>query len=244
MTIRPLTQKTIGILGGASNVATAQYYRQINDRANAALGGWDIAETMIAGMNFGNIEHFVRNAQWQELQDYVGERLERLVAADVDLIICASNTLHRFLPTLTARHSLPFLHIADPTARAIKAQGLNRVALYGTAPVMRMDYMRQRYEQEFGLEIVVPNEEEITEIDRIIFGELVKNQLRPESKARYLQIARRLEQQCGAQGLILGCTEIVLLINQPDRPDFPMFDTTELHCAAAVDWVQGRRAEG
>lgn len=234
MTARPLIQKTIGILGGASNVATEQYYRLINEHANARLGGWDIAETLIAGMNFGNIEYFVRKAQWESLQDYVAERLERLVAAKVDLLICASNTLHRFLPPLVAQHSLPFLHIADPTAEAIKARGLSRVALFGTAPVMRMEYMRERYEKEFGLEVVVPNEQEIAEIDRIIFDELVKKQIRPESKTRYLQIAQRLVHEQGAQGLILGCTEIVLLIDQPDCPDFPMFDTTALHCAAAV----------
>ncbi|MCB1606615.1 MAG: amino acid racemase [Xanthomonadales bacterium] len=237
MTARPLIQPVIGILGGASNVATEHYYRKINQLANQRLGGWDIAETLIAGMNFGNIEYCIRHNQWQILQDYVGGHLARLAAARVDLVICASNTLHRFLPPLLAQHPLPFLHIADPTAAAIKARGLDRIALFGTAPIMQMSYMRERYEQVFGIQIVVPSEQEIAEIDRIIFDQLVKDQVLAESRKRYLQIAERLRNEQGAQGLIMGCTEIAMLISQADQPDLPMFDTTALHCAAAVDWV-------
>ncbi len=231
---RPHVQPTIGILGGASDVATGHYYRLINAQANARLGGWDIAETLIAGMNFGNIEHFVRLQQWQPLSDYVDAHVAKLAAARVDLVLCASNTLHRFVPQLVAAHGLPFLHIADPTAEAIKAQGLSKAILFGTAPVMRESYMRDRYEQEFGLQIVLPNEAEIVDIDRIIFDELVKNQIRQASRQRYVDIANRLQRDCGAQALILGCTEIALLLDQPDYLPMPLFDTTALHCAAAV----------
>ncbi|TMV04838.1 amino acid racemase [Ruegeria sediminis] len=237
MTARPLRQKTIGLLGGSSNVATAEYYRLLNDEVNARLGGWDIAETLIAGMNFGNIEALLRGDDWDGLSRYMAGKVDGLIAGGADVILCVSNTLHKPLEAILADRDIPSIHIVDPTGAAIREAGLNRVALFGTRPVMELGYLRERYETRFGLKIVTPGAAERAEIDRIIFDELVKGDIRDSSKRTYLEIADRLAAEEGAQGLILGCTEIFLLIGQPDRPEFPMFNTTELHCRAAVDFA-------
>ncbi|WP_092643846.1 aspartate/glutamate racemase family protein [Jannaschia faecimaris] len=231
---RPLHQKTIGILGGASNVATGEYYKFLNAAVNDRLGGWDIAETLISGMNFGNIEAFVRAGNWDALAAYMDAKVAALVAAGADVLICVSNTLHAPLEPICAQHDIPLIHIADPTGEAIGAQGLTRVALFGTRPVMETKYLRDRYRDVHGLEVVIPSEAERAEIDRIIFDELVKSDIRETSRQTYLSIADRLVREEGAQGLVLGCTEIFLLLRPKDAPDLPMFNTAELHCEAAV----------
>lgn len=244
MSARPLPQKTIGILGGCSNVATGEYYRLLNAIANERMGGWDIAETLIAGMNFGNVEAFVRNDDWDGLSRYMDGKVAGLAAGGADILLCVSNTLHRPLEPIAERHGLDLIHIADPTARAVNEHGLQRVALFGTRPVMEQDYLAARYRDRHGIEIVVPDAAERSEIDRIIFDELVKADVREESRRRYYEIAERLMQEEDAEGVILGCTEIFLLMRQEDRPDMPMFDTTRLHCVAAVEKaLEGRQAD-
>lgn len=235
--MRPLKQKTIGLLGGCSNVATEQYYRMLNAGVNARLGGWDIAETLIAGMNFGNIEAMVRADDWDGLTRYMRGKVEGLVAGGADVILCVSNTLHKPLEEITS--AVPLIHIADPVGEAMQQAGVARVALFGTLPVMRMEYLKARWRDRFGVTVISPTEAEQAEIDRIIFDELVKGVFRDTSKNRYLEIAARMRDEDGAEGLILGCTEIFLLIDQPDMPDFPMFNTASLHCDAAVRFALG-----
>lgn len=234
---RPLNQKTIGLLGGCSNIATGEYYRFLNAAVNEKLGGWEIAETLIAGMNFGNIEAFVRNDDWVGLSAYMQTKIDSLVAGGADIVLCVSNTLHKPLEGLMATAPIPFIHIADPTGQAMQAQGLKKVALFGTRPVMRMDYLKERFLNRFNVETITPTDEEQDDIDRIIFNELVKGKLSAKSKNRYLEIADRMRQDDGAQGLILGCTEIFLLIDQQDMPNLPMFNTAKLHCDAAVEFA-------
>ncbi|MEM6886954.1 MAG: amino acid racemase [Pseudomonadota bacterium] len=234
---RPLKQKTIGLLGGCSNVATGEYYRFLNDAVNARLGGWEIAETLIAGMNFGNIEAFVRAGDWDSLSAYMKSKIDGLVAAGADVILCVSNTLHKPLEDLMDGAPVPMIHIADPTGMAVKAAGLGKVAIFGTKPVMNMAYLKERIQKRFGVRVIAPRGTEQLDIDQIIFDELVKNNLTLASKARFLEIADRMRCEEGAEGLILGCTEIFLLIDQHDRPDFPMFNTARLHCEAAVDFA-------
>lgn len=234
---RPLAQRTIGVLGGASNVATGEYYKFLNEAANDRLGGWDIAETLVAGMNFGNIEALVRADDWDSLSFYLEDKVRGLKAGGADVLICVSNTLHRHLESIAAANDIPLIHIADPTGEAIKAQGLRRVALFGTRPVMEMEYLRDRYAQRFGLEIVVPDQEERSRIDQIIFDELVRSDIRESSRESYLSILDRLVADEGVEGVILGCTEIFLLLDQHHRPDVPMFNTTALHCRAAVEFA-------
>lgn len=236
---RPLDLKTIGILGGCSNVATGHYYARLNALTNARLGGWDIAETLIAGMNFGNIEALLRDGNWNGLSEYMTRKVDGLIAGGADAILCASNTLHKPLAPIMQARDIPFLHIADPTGAAIRASGLSRIALLGTAPTMEQDYLLSYYHDQHGVKIVTPNAEERAEVDRIIFDELVRDVVTEQSKQTYLEIVDRLATQDGAQGVILGCTEIFLLIQQTDRPDLPFFDTTELHCRAAVDFALG-----
>ena len=226
--------KTIGVLGGMSNQATAEYYKLINEAVNARLGGWNTAEVIINSVNFGNIESFVRTGAWEEAGRYLAEKAQALERAGADLLVCVSNTMHRVSDAFTAGLTIPFLHIADPTGAAIEASGLTRVGLLGTKPVMAAGYLKEYYAQRFHIDIIAPSSGEQEIVDHIIFDELVRRDLRPESREAYLSIMDRLREQ-GAQGVILGCTEIFLLVRQADRPDIPMFDTTALHVARAVD---------
>jgi aspartate racemase len=226
--------KTIGVLGGMSDQATAEYYRLLNEAVNTRCGGWNTAEVIISSVNFAHIERFVRTRAWEKSGVYLGAKAQGLQRAGADFLICASNTMHRVADAFTAGLSIPFLHIVDPTAEAIGSAGLRRVGLLGTKPVMEAAYLKDRFAQRFGIEVIVPEEDEQVLVDRIIFDELVRRTLRRESRAIYLDIVDKLRAR-GAQGVVLGCTEIVLLISQPDRPDFPMFDTTALHVQRAVE---------
>lgn len=237
-TPRPLPQKTIGILGGMSDQATAEYYRLINAGLNARYGGWDNGELVIVSVNFGNIQHFIRQGDWEAAERYLSGKIDRLERAGAHVILCMSNTMHKVVEPIMATRATPFIHIADPTGEAIRAAGLSKVALLGTRATMRSEPLRARFRDRFGVELLTPDEADQTTVDRIIFDELVRRDLRPESKADYLRIVDGLRGQ-GAQGVILGCTEIFLLIGQSDRPDFPVFDTTGLHVAAAVAFAAG-----
>ncbi|MBO1329595.1 amino acid racemase [Acetobacter suratthaniensis] len=233
---RPLRQKTIGILGGMSNQATGEYYRMLNEQLNQHLGGWDNGEIIIASVNFGNIQSFVRGGRWEEAKAYLEDKILRLEAAGVDVIACVSNTMHRVVEPAMVGRTTPLIHIADPTGEAICKAAIGRVALLGTMPVMQSEALRKRYREKFGIGVIVPNETDKEIVDRIIFDELVRGDLRPESKAEYLRVVEALRAE-GAEGVILGCTEIFLLINQSDFPAFPVFDTTALHIQAIVDFA-------
>lgn len=225
--------KTIGVLGGMSQTATAEYYRLINAGVQRRLGGWSSAEMLISSANFARIERCVRNELWTEAGEYLAAKARGLERGGADFLMCVSNTMHRVSDEFMAGLRIPLLHIVDPTGEAIRAQGLDRVALLGTYPVMSADYLRRRYAERFGVETLVPDADERVLVDRIIFDELVHGVVKAESRERYLEIIDRLAGR-GAQGLILGCTEIFVLISQADRPGFPMFDTTRLHAEAAV----------
>ena len=216
-----------------SNQATSEYYRLINERLNAHLGGWDNGEIVIVSANFGNIEYFVRQDLWDEAKIYLAEKVNRLERAGAEVVVCVSNTMHRVVEPIMAERATPFIHIADPTGEAIRKAGLNRVGLLGTLPVMCSTDLARRFAERFGVEVMVPSGPDKAVIDRIIFDELVRRDLRPGSKAEYLRITHALR-DAGAQGIILGCTEFFLLIGQDDFPGFPVFDTTALHVDAAV----------
>ena len=230
---RPLRQRTIGVLGGMSNQATGEYYSLLNERLNARHGGWDNGEIVIVSANFGNIEHWVRHDRWDDAKTYLADKVDRLERAGAEVIVCVSNTMHRVVEPIMAGRATPFIHIADPTGEAIRQAGLTRIALLGTLPTMRSADLAKRYAERFGVEIVVPDDADKVVVDRIIFDELVRRDLRPESKAEYLRVIGSLR-RAGAQGVILGCTEIFLLVDQSDLPAFPVFDTAALHVEAAV----------
>jgi aspartate racemase len=222
-----------------SDQATAEYYRMINDGVNARLGGWNTAEVIISSVNFANIERCARNDLWDDAGRYLAAKAIGLERAGAEMLLCVSNTMHRVADAFTRDLAIPFLHIADPTGDAINKAGLKRVALIGTRSTMVSDTLKLRFAQKFGIDIMVPNEADQTMIDRVIFDELVRRQLHPDSKQAYLDAVDRLHVN-GAEGVILGCTEIFLLIAQPDRPELPFFNTTALHVERAVAWsLQG-----
>jgi aspartate racemase len=230
--------KRIGILGGSSDQATADYYRRFNAAANERFGGWNTAELIISSMNFAFSRDCALNGRWDDMAAYLSDRAMALERAGAGLLLCVSNTLHRVADAFTSRISIPFLHIVDPTAVAILDAGLKRVALLGTKTVMATDDLKSRYANRFGIDILVPMPDEQDVVDRIIFDELCRAQFTSASKAIYLDIVDKLHAR-GADGVILGCTEIPLLIDQRDRPSLPMFDTAGLHVAAALKIAVG-----
>lgn len=228
--IRPRPMGVIGLLGGSSDVGTVDYYNRLNRLARARLGGWDIAETLIAGMNFGNIEAFVRAEDWAAMRAYMRPKMQGLLAAGADFILCASNTLNRVAEPLAAELGAPFLHIADPTGAALRTQGFDQALLLGTRQTMRDPYYHDYYRARHGIDIVTPSEVDQIEIDRIIFDELVRGQILPAARDFYVTAIAR----SGVKAVIMGCTEICLLIGPADTPEHVLFDVNELHCAAAI----------
>ena len=233
---RPLKQKTIGVLGGMSNEATAEYYKQINGRLNARLGNWDNGEIVIVSVNFGNVEYFVRHGLWDEASKYLEAKVGVLEAAGVDVIVCASNTMHIVVAPIMAAKRTPFIHIAEPTGRAIVQANVQKVALLGTFWTMHSSVLSARLRDLFGIEVIVLETDDARELDSIIFDELVHHRIVPDSKRRCVGMVNKLR-TLGAQGLILGCTELFLLLGKEDFPKFPVFDTTILHVNACVDFI-------
>ncbi|HEY4199337.1 MAG TPA: amino acid racemase [Devosiaceae bacterium] len=230
-------QKTIGILGGMSNHATAEYYRLLNDQLATANAG-NTGELAVVSVNYGNIEYFVFNGLWSEAEAYLSEKLDRLEAARPDVVMCASNSMHLAFEPVVERRTTPYIHIVDPTGRAIRDAGLKRIGLLGTKFTMGATGMHRRYAERWGVEIIVPDAEDRDLIDHITLQELCHGVVSPDSKDEALDIVADLEER-GAQGIILGCTELCLLLKPEDVPHLPAFDTTLLHIAAAVDFVRG-----
>lgn len=227
-----VAMKTIGVLGGMSSQATAEYYRLLNSGVQAILGDRNAAEILLCSVNFQNIERFVRNGQWDDAGTYLAEKACCLERGGADFIVMNSNTMHRVAYRIVEAIRIPFIDMYDVTAQAIRGQGLHKVGILGTLPVMTDSFYLEAYEKR-GVELISPNEEAKREVDRIIFDELCRGHFLPVSKEYYCQVIHELECK-GAQGIILGCTEIKLLINQSNLPDFPVFDTTTLHCEEAV----------
>lgn len=225
--------KTIGLLGGMSSEATREYYRLINEGINAVKGEHNIAELILCSVNFQNIERFVRNEQWEQAGDYLAEKARRIESAGADFLLLATNTMHKVRDAIKSNINIPFIDIIEVTAEAIRSAGLKRVAILGTYPVMSDLFYESAY-ADCGVELLLPTEEEKREIDRIIFDEMCHHKFLDASKDYYLNVIKRLAKE-GAAGIILGCTEIKMLIKQQDLPELPFFDTTSLHCEKAVE---------
>jgi aspartate racemase len=230
-----VSMKTIGLLGGMSSQATIEYYRLLNSGVQTVLGEHNAAEILLCSVNFQNIERLVRNEQWDDAGTYLAKKASCLERGGADFVLMNSNTMHRVADRIVEALKIPFLNLYDVTAKAIREQGLQRVGLLGTRPVMSNRFYRETYEER-GVEVITPDEEAKQEVDRIIFDELCRGNILPTSKDYFLQVIRSLEHE-GAEGIILGCTEIKLLINQSDLPNFPVFDTTTLHCQATVNFA-------
>ncbi|HEA22609.1 hypothetical protein LCGC14_2425620 [marine sediment metagenome] len=224
--------KPIGILGGMSSAATGEYYQLINKKVKEKRGGHTIAELIIYSVNFADIERFVRGGHWEEASVYLAEKAKKLEDAGASCIFLATNTMHKVREEIKAAITIPFIDIFETVSKEIKKQGKTKIGMLGTYPVMSDPFFRDAYET-CGVKLIHPTETEKREIDRIIFDELTHHQFEPSSAAYYIQVIRNLSEQ-GAEGIILGCTEIKMLISQSDVPNIPLFDTTDLHCEMAA----------
>jgi len=225
--------RTIGIIGGMSWESSAQYYTIINRAVRERLGAPHSAKILMHSLDFGEVERLQHAREWEALGRMIGESARSLQAGGADLLIIATNTMHKLAPEVEAACDLPLLHIADPTAEAIKLQGFTKVGLLGTAFTMERDFYRGRLEDRHGLEVLIPRHADRVEVHRIIYEELVNGSAREESREIYRAVIARLVDR-GAEAVILGCTEIMLLVGQEDC-EIPLFDTTGLHALAAVD---------
>ena len=235
--MEPANLNTIGLMGGMSSAATAAYYDIINQKVKTVKGGHNIAEIIICSVNFAVIEEYIREEAWEEAAHYLVEKAQRLEAAGVSCIFLGTNTMHRVREQIKAAISIPFVDIFETVSAEIKSQGKSTIGLLGTYPVMSDNFFVQAY-QDCGIEVMTPSEEEKKEIDRIIFEELTQHQINAAAKAYYLEVIRKMAAQ-GAEGVILGCTEIKLLVQQEDIPEVPLFDTLELHCEKAAHICMG-----
>lgn len=229
--------KTIGILGGMSSAATGEYYQLINEKVRQIRGGHHIAEMIICSVNFATIEHYIRNNKWAEAGAYLAEKAQGLEQAEASCLFLATNTMHKVRDDIKAAISIPFIDIFETVSKEIKSRGLSRIGILGTYPVMSDAFFIEAY-GAFGVELIAPEEDEKKEIDRIIFDEMTHHTFLPNSKKYYLRTIQNLADR-GADGIILGCTEIKMLINQDDIPEVPLFDTTELHCEMAAKICTG-----
>jgi aspartate racemase len=223
--------RTVGLLGGLSWVSSAEYYRLLNEHVRQTLGGVHSAQCVMYSVDFAEIERLQVENRWEESGVVLGKAAQRLEAAGADVLLICSNTMHKVADQVQAAVQIPLLHIGDTTADAVKAAGVTRVGLLGTAYVMEQDYYRDRLASH-GLDVVVPAADDRAEVHRIIFEELVKGVILAESRAIYRDVIKRLADN-GVQGVILGCTEIELLVGPEDSP-LPLFPTTRLHVEAAL----------
>jgi aspartate racemase len=233
----PVGQKMIGLIGGMSWESSAQYYRLINEGARDRLGGVASARTLMWSFDFARIESLQHAGDWDALAGELVLASKALQKGGADFLVLCTNTMHRCAWAIDAAVKIPLLHIADPTAAAIQAAGLTKVGLLGTAFTMEQEFYRGRLEQKFGLEVLTPEAEDRKAVHDIIYRELVTGQVLDASRAVYRAVIQRLVER-GAQGIILGCTEIMLLIGQDDSA-LPIFDTTTLHAQAAVERALG-----
>ncbi|WP_300453919.1 aspartate/glutamate racemase family protein [Accumulibacter sp.] len=225
--------KTIGLLGGMSWESTVPYYRRINERVRQRLGGLHSARLLLYSVDFAEIERLQREARWCEAGTLLAVAARSLEAAGADLLLLCTNTMHKVAPAIEAAVSIPLLHIADPTAARIRQLGLRTVGLLGTRFTMEQDFYRARLESVHGLRVVIPEFDDREQVHRVIYEELCLGVVAEDSRRAYRAVIGRLAQR-GAQGIILGCTEIALLISPADTP-IPLFDTTLIHADSAVD---------
>lgn len=225
--------KTIGLIGGMSWESSQEYYRIINETAREKLGGLHSAQCLMLSFDFAEIEELQHSGNWQEATRRMVEVAQNLEKGGADFVLICTNTMHKMAKEVQDSIKIPLLHIADPTGAAIKAKGITKIGLLGTKYTMEHDFYKGRLISEFGLEVVVPDESDRQTVHDIIYDELCLGIVKDDSKKKYLAIIEKLKAQ-GAEGVILGCTEIMLLIQQADT-DLPIFDTTRIHAETAVE---------
>jgi aspartate racemase len=225
----------IGLIGGMSWESSAEYYRILNQGVRDRLGPTASARCLLWSFDFSEIEALQHKGDWDGLTVRMTDAARRLETAGADMLLICTNTMHRMAPAVQAAVGVPLLHIADPTAQRIKAAGFGRVGLLGTAFTMEQDFYKGRLSREHGLDVLVPGDEDRSTVHRIIYRELVAGKVTAASRDAYRRVIARLVQR-GAEAVILGCTEIMLLVRPEDSP-VPIFDTTAIHAEAAVEFA-------
>jgi len=231
--------QTIGLLGGMSWESTLSYYKALNEGVKSQLGGLHSAKVIINSVDFADIERLQHQGNWDELASMLAQAACAVEAAGADFLLIGTNTMHKVAPQVEAAISIPLVHIADETARQLLADGVSRVGLLGTAFTMEQDFYKGRLTEQFGIEVLIPDATQRGDIHRVIYDELCQGQIHAVSRARYLEVIADLQRQ-GAQAIILGCTEIALLVGS-EHTDIPLYDTTAIHAAAAVRCALGDR---
>ena len=225
--------KTIGLIGGMSWESTTSYYRLINEGIKEQLGGLHSAKLVLVSVDFAEIEKLQHQGKWEETGDILSKAAQSLEKAGADFILICTNTMHLLAPQIQTAVSIPLLHIADATAEKIQNAGLSKIALLGTAFTMEKDFYKGRLEKEYALEVITPNAANRKIIHQIIYNELCLGKIKDASRNEYLRIIDTLTAQ-GAEAVILGCTEIALLV-KPEDTQVTLFDTTKIHALKAVE---------
>jgi len=227
--------KTIGLIGGMSWESSIEYYRIINETAKEKLGGLHSAKSLMITVDFAEIEKLQHEDRWDEAAQILIKCAQDLEQGGADFIVLCTNTMHKLADQIIANVNIPFLHIADATAQKITAAGIKKIGLLGTRFTMEHDFYKGRLIQNFGLNVLIPNEADREIVHRVIYDELVQGRTVDSSRDEYKRIIKSLITQ-GAQGIILGCTEIELLVKQEDSTA-PLFPTTSIHAIAAVEYA-------
>jgi aspartate racemase len=226
--------KTIGIIGGLTWLSTADYYRLINQQINEKLGGVEAGKIILYSVNFAEIKVLTENNQWEAIAEIMKDIARKLESAGADCILIGANTMHKIADEVQSVIHIPLIHIAEETAKVIESKGMKKVALMGTKYTMQLDFYTKKLSAK-GIQTIIPGEEDIAYINNAIYSEMGKGLFLPDTKARFIQIINKL-QRSGVEAVILGCTEIPILIRQEDV-DLPVFDTTAIHVDAAVNYV-------
>ncbi len=225
--------KTIGLIGGMSWESSIEYYRIINEAVSEKLGGLHSASSLMYSVDFAEIEQLQHEGRWAEATEIMIAAARRLERGGADLLLICTNTMHKMADDVQQAIGIPLLHIADATAEKVRSSGIQRIGLLGTRFTMEEDFYKGRLAAKYGLDVLVPDADERALVHRVIYAELVMGQVNPESRSEYLRIVDQLRHS-GAEGVILGCTEIGLLVHQEDCA-VPLFDTTRIHALAAVE---------
>lgn len=225
--------KTIGLIGGMSWESSLEYYRLINETTKARLGGLHSAKCIMYSVDFAEIEAFQHQNRWEDATQILIAAAKSIERAGADFILICTNTMHKLAPEVQEQVYIPLVHIADATAQSIKEAGLRKIALLGTRFTMEEDFYKGRLTRQYGLQVIIPAAEDMETVHRVIYDELCLGKIESSSKQEYKDIIARLV-GAGAEGVILGCTEIGLLIKQEDY-DIPLFDTARIHAEAAVE---------
>lgn len=228
--------KTIGLIGGLSWESSIEYYRIINETVRTRLGGLNSADCLMYSFNFAEIETLQEAGNWETASHRMIAAARQIERGGADCLVICSNTMHRMADDVQNAVDIELIHIADATAKAIKAQGIQKIGLLGTRYTMEQDFYKGRLIEQHELDVLIPDDNGCTIVHDIIYDELVVGEVKDSSRKQYQDIIQKLVDE-GAEGIILGCTEIELLISEAQHSPVPTFPTTSLHAIAAVDWA-------